>query len=105
MMATRVALHVAVTLLFMLMLSCSDQSGTPETDSPWDKLPQHPLHTDHSTFFQTPFADGPSVTRACLECHPDASTQIMQTAHWNWRGEEAMLPGHATAMRVGKRNL
>ena len=25
--------------------------------SPWEKMPAHPIHTDHSTFFQAPFAD------------------------------------------------
>jgi len=71
----------------------------------WQKMPAHPLHTDHSTFFQKPFADGPSVTRACLQCHPQASREVMQTAHWNWQGEEVMVSGHDDPVRIGKRNV
>ncbi len=86
-------------------VACTSRTEPPESASPWDKLPQHPLHTDHSSFFQNPFPDGPSVTRACLECHPDAAAEIMATAHWNWQGEAVLVPGHADAVRIGKRNL
>ena len=61
--------------------------------------------TDHSTFYEGPFEDGPSVTRACLECHPKAANDIMQTAHWNLVGDEVQVPGHDEPMRIGKRNL
>ena len=73
--------------------------------SPREKMPTHPVHTDHSTFFHEPFADGPAVTRACLECHPQASSEVMQTAHWNWLGEEVMMSGHDEPVRIGKRNI
>ena len=41
---------------------------------------------DHSQFeqLQGPFASGPEVTQACLECHTEASKQIHQTTHWTW---------------------
>ncbi|MGD2112151.1 MAG: hypothetical protein PVI50_02110, partial [Gammaproteobacteria bacterium] len=45
------------------------QDGKPPP-SAWERMPKHPLHTDHAFFFFEPFPDGPSVTRACLECHP-----------------------------------
>jgi len=72
---------------------------------PWQFVPKHPLHTDHSTFFEGPFKDGPAVTRACLECHPKAASDIMQTAHWNLAGDPVTLPGRDEPMRIGKRNL
>jgi octaheme c-type cytochrome (tetrathionate reductase family) len=28
--------------------------------------------------------EGPDVTRACLDCHTEASKQIMKTSHWTW---------------------
>ncbi len=31
-----------------------------------------------------PFADGPAVTAACLECHEDVGEHFMKTSHWNW---------------------
>jgi octaheme c-type cytochrome (tetrathionate reductase family) len=61
-------------------------------------------HLDHAAYFKEPFADGPSVTRACLSCHKDAAHQVMQTAHWSWLGDEVRRPGQAP-VRVGKRNL
>jgi octaheme c-type cytochrome (tetrathionate reductase family) len=80
------------------------QDGKPPP-SAWERMPKHPLHTDHAFFFFEPFPDGPSVTRACLECHPDAAREVMQTTHWNWQGEEVMVPGHDGAVRIGKRNV
>ena len=59
----------------------------------WQHVPRHSVPTDHSTFFDKPFEDGPSVTRACLECHPKAASDIMQTAHWNLVGDEVQVPG------------
>lgn len=41
---------------------------------------------DHSKFeiLQQPFADGPAVTKACLTCHTEAASQVMQSTHWTW---------------------
>jgi len=96
---------ISVLLLAAGYLSCSSDTQPPETPGAADRLPVHPLHTDHSTFFQTAFPDGPAVTRACLECHPDASAEIMKTTHWNWQGEEVIVPGHLGLVRIGKRNV
>lgn len=62
-------------------------------------------HIDHSTFFADSLADGPAVTRACLECHPESANQVMHTAHWNWVGDPVAIPGQAEETRIGKRNL
>jgi len=40
--------------------------------------------TDHSEFFCEPLKSGPEVTRACLECHDEAATDVMKTSHWTW---------------------
>ncbi len=98
-------LLLSVLLLVTGSLSCSNNAQPPEQSDATDKLPAHPLHTDHSTFFQSAFPDGPAVTQACLECHPSASAEIMKTTHWNWLGEEVIVPGHAGPARIGKRNL
>lgn len=39
---------------------------------------------DHQDL-EGPFADGPAVTRACLECHDEAAHDFMQTSHWTWQ--------------------
>jgi len=101
----RLLLLTVVLLLATVFLSCSSDTQPPQKTSAADKLPEHPVHTDHSTFFQTAFPDGPAVTRACLECHPNASAEVMKTTHWNWQGEEVTVPGHVGSVRIGKRNV
>jgi len=41
---------------------------------------------DHTKFPQLKrnFKNGPEVTKACLECHTEASSQIHRTKHWTW---------------------
>ncbi len=42
--------------------------------------------TDHSRLkeLQGPFAGGPEVTKACLECHNQAGHQFKKNKHWSW---------------------
>ena len=51
-----------------------------------------------------PFPDGPSVTRTCLGCHEEAASEVMQTAHWQWKGPNPYLEGEAKEP-LGKANL
>lgn len=74
------------------------------TDDPWAHLPQRLPHTDHSALMEGPFEDGPSVTRACLECHPDAADQVMRTAHWTWESEPVLMEGRSEPVALGKKN-
>jgi octaheme c-type cytochrome (tetrathionate reductase family) len=62
-------------------------------------------HTDHSKLISGPFKDGPSVTRACLKCHPNSSREVMHTSHWSWAGQRVKLPGRDGSERIGKANL
>ncbi len=64
----------------------------------WDR-------TDHSAYFTRPFDDPRDVTKACLECHQEASLEVMATRHWSWLGPESEVPGHEGKQRIGKRNL
>ena len=61
-------------------------------------------HFDHAAVIQGPFATPQDVTRACLGCHPSA-TSVMQTAHFTWLGDEVQVPGHPGKVRIGKKNL
>ncbi|HET6439454.1 MAG TPA: tetrathionate reductase family octaheme c-type cytochrome [Anaeromyxobacter sp.] len=61
-------------------------------------------HFDHASVIQGPFARPEDVTRACLGCHPAASS-VMKTAHFTWLGGEVEVPGHPGKTRVGKKNL
>ncbi|MGB5641577.1 MAG: tetrathionate reductase family octaheme c-type cytochrome [Gammaproteobacteria bacterium] len=98
-------LFIALLVAIVASLSCSEQPETSLRADARDRLAKQAAHTDHSDFFHEPFADGPAVTRACLECHQDSAQQVMQTAHWNWQGEEVMIPGHDQPLRIGKRNV
>ncbi|MDD5301738.1 MAG: cytochrome C [Elusimicrobia bacterium] len=69
--------------------------------------PARATTADHHQFaaLKKKFADGPAVTRACLECHTKAGEQILETSHWNWLGEAVEVPGHVGKHRMGKANL
>ncbi len=57
---------------------------------------------DHSKFEQlkVKFKTGPDVTRACLECHTAAASQIHKTKHWTWEYDNP-----TTGQRLGKRHV
>ncbi|MEW5729457.1 MAG: multiheme c-type cytochrome, partial [Pseudomonadota bacterium] len=54
---------------------------------------------DHSKFeaLKGPFASGPEVTKKCLECHTEASDQVMHSIHWTWD-----FTNEKTGERLGK---
>jgi octaheme c-type cytochrome (tetrathionate reductase family) len=58
--------------------------------------------TDHSKLepLMREFTSGPEVTAACLECHTEASDQIMHTLHYSWD-----YTNPDTGQRLGKRNV
>ena len=62
-------------------------------------------HMDHSHLITSKLTSGPEVTKACLECHPDAGKQMLESAHFQWVGREIKVPGHDGTHRIGKRNL
>ncbi|TAL17104.1 tetrathionate reductase family octaheme c-type cytochrome [bacterium] len=61
------------------------------------------LAEDHSAHLKGPFASPPEVTKACLECHPEAAGQIMSTSHWTWAREQE-FPGKGK-IAYGKKNI
>jgi len=77
-------------------------------DDPAARVARPRTHTDHRGLFPAPLPDGPSVTRACLECHPTAAREVMGTQHYQWLGHEHAVPGrgpgHAAPTRIGKKN-
>lgn len=57
---------------------------------------------DHSLFSQLagPFEKPQDVTATCLQCHPNASTDVMATSHWTWLSEDP-----DTGEIIGKQNI
>ena len=90
-------------LFGMVVWAGTEVLRTP--DSPQAHLPRRPHPVDHASFFSAPFADAPSVTVACLGCHPDAAGEVMQTSHWTWAGDRATNPHDGQALALGKRNV
>lgn len=41
---------------------------------------------DHAKFEELdgPFATGPEVTEACIDCHTEAGEQFEHSIHWTW---------------------
>lgn len=55
----------------------------------------HPWTPDHGGLVdlrERPTAQ--EVTRACLTCHPNVGQDVLNTAHWNWRGYSPTLKGY-----------
>jgi octaheme c-type cytochrome (tetrathionate reductase family) len=55
----------------------------------------HPWTPDHGPLLGLAANPSPqAVTRACLECHPATGTDLLGTAHWNWKGQSPTLAGY-----------
>jgi octaheme c-type cytochrome (tetrathionate reductase family) len=57
---------------------------------------------DHSKFkeLDRPFASGPEVTKACLQCHTEAARQVHKSTHWTWE-----FLNLETQQRLGKKHV
>jgi octaheme c-type cytochrome (tetrathionate reductase family) len=96
-----------VTILSLLILPIvifvpRDQG---DRDNPHKHLPQRSAHTDHTSLLEGPFPDGPSVTRACLECHPEAGEDMLRSSHWRWERDPVKVPERDEPVATGKKNL
>jgi len=91
--------------MYLVSVYKVDTSASNNED-PWSKVEKKHSGTSHANLFKVDkFKDGPSVTKACLECHPDAAKDLMKTAHWQWVGPEEIIPGNEKPTQVGKKNL
>jgi octaheme c-type cytochrome (tetrathionate reductase family) len=108
MRAKALTVLISLVVLVGLVLGGVVLSGPAKPkvfDQPRQHVPVHPGETDHAAFFPDPLPDGPSVTRACLSCHPGAAQEVMQTSHWTWSGDRAQHSGTGQVIPVGKRNV
>lgn len=93
------ALLIAIPLLVFVPRSAG------ATDDPSAHLPERLPPTDHSALLKGPFENGSQVTQACLECHPQASVQVMGTTHWTWEDKPVQIGDHTEPVGIGKKNL
>jgi len=101
--------HILWSILIMTGLAlgwsgCQNiSSSSPE--NAWRGVLTKPIKTPHDYLFaEKTLSDGPAVTRACLECHPQVATDFMKTSHWTWLGEPEQRPGRDELLRLGKKN-
>jgi len=73
-------------------------------DNPQAHLPQPMNHTDHTALMTGPYETGADVTKACMDCHPEAGEQVIHTAHWTWESEPIYDPDRQEFVTTGKKN-
>ncbi|MFQ5421587.1 MAG: hypothetical protein ACE5EY_14635, partial [Anaerolineae bacterium] len=78
---------VATFLIVFVPITLFVSADEPNTNDPWQNVPQALAHTDHTPLIEGEFATGQEVTKACLECHEEAAHQVMDTVHWTWESE------------------
>ncbi len=80
----------------------------PENETPADNpeafVPVHKTPTSHVDIITGPFETAQDVTANCLECHPDAASEYMQTTHWTWESEPFDVPWRSEPVTIGKIN-
>lgn len=58
---------------------------------------------DHSKLVKLPENPSPmDVTRECLRCHDKQGEEMLQSAHWLWRGPSPFTEGHEKDIHLGK---
>jgi octaheme c-type cytochrome (tetrathionate reductase family) len=95
---------VVLGLIFVPIAILVPEKGQPVSQDPWDNVPLEIPHTDHTDIIQGPLETAEDVTKACLECHQDAATEVMATTHWTWESQPYLIPGRDTTVTVGKKN-
>ncbi|OQY48233.1 MAG: cytochrome C [Anaerolineaceae bacterium 4572_78] len=78
--------------------------GEAKIDNPWQYMPKRLPKTNHVDLLDGPFEDGPSVTKACVECHEEVTEQILHTAHWKWESDPVQVEGRSQPIALGKKN-
>ena len=90
-----------IVVPILIFLPAGDQ---PSSGDPWENVPLRIPHTDHTDIIQGPFESPQDVTRACLDCHPEAASEVMATVHWTWESQPYQLEGRDSTVTVGKKN-
>ena len=92
-----------ILVILVPMLYFLPREDKPST-VPQDFLPEKPVHVDHKDIVAGDFKTGQDVTRACLECHEDAASQLMKTTHWTWESKAFNVPWRDEPVTIGKIN-
>ena len=104
-MAKKGLFLLVLGVALLALVGCAKPAGQrAASTTPWDYVPQHPIHTDHSHIVNGDFKTGQDVTRACLECHADSAQEFMHTTHWTWESDAVTVPWRNEPVTIGKAN-
>lgn len=92
-------------LIIIVPVALFASDDTPPPSDPYDFMPKHPIHTDHTDLIKGPLETGSDVTRLCLGCHPEAAREVMMTTHWTWKSPPAQVEGRDEPIAIGKANI
>ncbi|MBN2386773.1 MAG: tetrathionate reductase family octaheme c-type cytochrome [Anaerolineales bacterium] len=95
---------VGILLIVLVPVISFWPRPTAVSGDPWANVPQHPVHTSHADIVQGPFETPQDVTRACLECHPEAASDVMMTTHWTWESQPFEVSWRDEPVTIGKIN-
>ncbi|MBN2809450.1 MAG: hypothetical protein JXR80_08155 [Deltaproteobacteria bacterium] len=90
------------TLILLLLQGLSLNRASAAMDEQAGAVVKEKRTTaDHTRFTELdkPFASGPEVTRACLQCHNLAASQVQRSLHWTWEFDDG--PGE----KLGKAHV
>ncbi len=59
--------------------------------------------SDHSRYMKGPYPDGIAVTRHCLSCHENVGKEVLESAHWLWKGPAPFIAGYEASNGIGKK--
>jgi hypothetical protein len=92
MRASLISLFILVSALCLSVASAKDKGAVSSTPEPHKSM-------------KGPYLDGPAVTKDCLKCHEEKAREILNSAHWLWRGPSPFVEDHERSTDLGKRNL
>jgi len=95
---------VATVAIIVIPMVLFLPKASGKGDDPWATLPEHPSHVDHTSLIEGPFETGSEVTLRCLECHPEAGDQMLQSVHWTWESKEYQIEGRPEPVTIGMKN-
>ncbi len=96
---------VLLTALAIWVPVWAEPSPQPSQDKkdPWATIPKARPKTNHAHLLPGPYKTPQEVTQACLQCHPNAANEVMQTTHWTWLDRPVKVPWREEPLAVGKR--
>lgn len=102
---------ILLVLIVPVVLFAPGAVNAQAAKDPRASLPRRPVHVAHTDIIAAKFKNiapedvqPQDITRACLDCHPDAASDVMMTTHWTWESKEFDVPWRDEPITIGKAN-